>query len=327
MRRTTRVLVGLTAAATLLLAGCGSGSSSDGSASGSPDSSPSSSASVTPTEWTGDSVPKVSGTYGDKPTLTFGSAPAPETLQRTVLSEGTGPKVESGQLIAVDYLGQVYGGKVFDNSYDRKQPAAFGIDLGQVIAGWDATLVGMKAGSRVLISVPPAEGYGASGQPDAGISGTDTLVFVIDIIQSFGKDVAGQADATKVADPPAGFTVGGELGKVPTIAVAEGTAKPSRTVTTVLAKGSGAPLPEGLGVFQYVAVDWTNTPVESTWTTTPAGAPVSKDGKTGIFDTLVGVPVGSRVLLQLPAGSNGGPYAVVVDIIAHVPTAKQSLTM
>lgn len=215
---------------------------------------------------------------------------------------------------------------MFDNSYDRNQAAAFGIGLGQVIVGWDNTLIGMKAGSRVLISVPPAQGYGASGQPDAGITGTDTLVFVIDIISSFGKDVAGQADAQKVADAPAGITVGGDLGKVPTVEVADGTAKPTKTVTTVLAKGSGAPLPDGLAVFQYVAVDWTNTPVESTWTTTPAGAPVSKDGKSGIFDTLVGTPIGSRVLLQLPAGSNGGPYAVVVDIIAHVPTAKQSLT-
>ncbi len=326
MRRTTRVLAGLTAAATLLLAGCGSDSSAGPSSDASPDGSPSASATVKPTEWTGDSVPNVSSTFGDKPTLTFTSAPAPETLQRKVLSEGTGPEVKSGQLLAVDYLGQVYGGKVFDNSYDRNQAAAFGIGLGQVIVGWDNTLIGMKAGSRVLISVPPAQGYGASGQPDAGITGTDTLVFVIDIISSFGKDVAGQADAQKVADAPAGITVGGDLGKVPTVEVADGTAKPTKTVTTVLAKGSGAPLPDGLAVFQYVAVDWTNTPVESTWTTTPAGAPVSKDGKSGIFDTLVGTPIGSRVLLQLPAGSNGGPYAVVVDIIAHVPTAKQSLT-
>ena len=58
----------------------------------------------------------------------------------------------------------------------------------------------------------------------------------------------------------------------------------------------------------------------------PGGRPGQQGRQVGIFDTLVGTPIGSRVLLQLPAGSNGGPYAVVVDIIAHVPTAKQSLT-
>jgi peptidylprolyl isomerase len=117
VRRTTRALAVVAAAGTLLLAGCGSSSSS-----ATPDAS--SSAATVVEEWTGDSVPQVSGSYGEKPELTFTDAPAPETLQRTVLVEGTGAEVQSGDLLAVDYLGQVYGGDVFDNSYDRGQPAA-----------------------------------------------------------------------------------------------------------------------------------------------------------------------------------------------------------
>lgn len=324
MRRNTRLLVATAMAAALLLAGCGSSSSSAPGTT--PD--PSASGGSTVTEWTGDGVPKVSGSFGDKPVITFSSAAAPETLSRAVLSEGKGTVVKKGDLLAVDYLGQVYGGNVFDNSFDRKEPSAFGIGAGKVIKGWDDTLIGVTAGSRVLIGVPPAQGYGPEGQPNAGIKGTDTLVFVVDIVRTYPGDVAGDPQGTKADPPPAGVTVGGELGKVPTVKVTDGTAKPAKATTTVLARGSGAPLADGLAVLQYVAVDWKNAPVESTWASgTPAGAPVKKGATAGVFDSLAGIPIGSRVVLTLPANSQGsGPFAVVVDIIDHVPTAKDSLT-
>ena len=35
-----------------------------------------------------------------------------------------------------------------------------------------------------MLSIPPAEGYGSAGQSAAGIKGTDTLVFVVDIIDA-----------------------------------------------------------------------------------------------------------------------------------------------
>ena len=54
--------------------------------------------------------------------------------------------------------------------------------MGQVVPGWDKTLVGQNVGSRVILAIPPEEGYGKQGQPDAGISGTDTLYFVVDIL-------------------------------------------------------------------------------------------------------------------------------------------------
>lgn len=307
------------AAGALVLAGCGS-SPAPAEPSSSASSDPSA---VAPVDWTGDSVPTVSGDVGTKPTLTFSDASAPTDLSRVVLSEGDGAVVASGDLLAVDYLGQIYGGKVFDNSYDRKEPAAFAIGAGKVIAGWDSGLVGMKVGSRVMLSIPPDQGYGPDGNDQAGIAGTDTLVFVVDIVGTYPPAVGGQADATTADAPPSGITVGGDLGAVPTVSVATGTAEPKDTRTTVLATGTGEKLPEGLAVLQYVAVDWDDQPVESTWETTPAAASLSKTGGGTPFDSLVGVPVGSRVLLELPAAQSGGPYAVVVDVVAHVPTAAQ----
>ncbi len=297
----------------LTLAGCGSSSE------------PSTDASAAPAvaEWSGESVPEVAGEFGSKPTLTFAEVDPPTDLARVVLSEGDGAVVASGDLLAADYLGQVYRGEVFDNSYDRGEPAAFGIGTGKVIAGWDSGLVGMAVGSRVMLSIPPDQGYGPEGNAQAGITGTDTLVFVVDIVGTYSPSTGGQADATTADAAPAGGTVGGELGAVPTVSVAKGTAEPKDTRTTVLATGSGEELPEGLAVLQYVAVDWEDQPVESTWESLPAAASLSKAGGSTPFDSLVGVPVGSRVLVELPEGQSGGPYAVVVDVIAHVPTAAQ----
>lgn len=123
-------------------------------------------------------------TKGDTVTaLDFSKTPKPDgKLRSAVLIQGTGKEVQKGQNITVNYLGQVYGGKQpFDESYS-KQPASFGIGTGQVISGWDKTLVGQKVGSRVVLAIPPGDGYGKQGQPSAGIKGTDTLYFVVDIL-------------------------------------------------------------------------------------------------------------------------------------------------
>ena len=127
-------------------------------------------------------LPEASGTFGDKPTLTFPDAAAPAELEVRVLEQGTGDLVEAGDDIVVNYLGQTWGGHVFDNSYDRGSSINFPIGVGAVIAGWDESLVGQAIGSRVLVSIPPHLGYGERGVPQAGIKGADTLVFVVDIV-------------------------------------------------------------------------------------------------------------------------------------------------
>ena len=93
-----------------------------------------------------------------------------------------GDAVKKGQTITVNYLGQVYdAAQPFDESYS-KTPASFAIGVGQVVPGWDKTLVGAKVGSRMILAIPPAEGYGDAGNEQAGIKGTDTLYFVVDIL-------------------------------------------------------------------------------------------------------------------------------------------------
>lgn len=103
-------------------------------------------------------------------------------LIATTLIKGDGAVVKKGQTITVDYLGQVYDAEQpFDESYS-KEPAEFAIGVGGVIDGWDERLVGRTVGSRVILEIPPNKGYGAKGNEGAGIKGTDTLFFVVDIL-------------------------------------------------------------------------------------------------------------------------------------------------
>ena len=103
-------------------------------------------------------------------------------LIATTLIKGDGAVVKKGQTLTVDYLGQVYdAAKPFDESYS-KEPAEFPIGVGQVVKGWDERLVGRTVGSRVILEIPPAQGYGEEGNEQAGIKGTDTLFFVVDIL-------------------------------------------------------------------------------------------------------------------------------------------------
>jgi peptidylprolyl isomerase len=129
-------------------------------------------------------LPQVTpGAPGQAPTIKIPSGSAPSTLQVKTLIQGTGKAVAKGQTLIGQYDGVLWRtGKEFDSSFKHGAPAGFPIGVGQVIPGWDKALVGQKIGSRVLLVVPPKEGYGSKGAPPAGIKGTDTLVFVVDIL-------------------------------------------------------------------------------------------------------------------------------------------------
>jgi peptidylprolyl isomerase len=133
----------------------------------------------------GGALPTVSSGTG-KPTITIPKTAAPTTLSSTTLIQGTGPTTVTGDELVVQYLGQIWAsGKEFDSSWARNIPAGFTIGVGDLLPAWDKDLVGVKVGSRVLLVVPPADGYGSAGESDAGISATDTLVFVVDVLGAF----------------------------------------------------------------------------------------------------------------------------------------------
>jgi FKBP-type peptidyl-prolyl cis-trans isomerase len=132
-------------------------------------------------------LPQVTaGAPGTAPTVKIPSTAAPDKLQVKTLIQGTGAVVAKGQTLVAQYDGVLWrNGKVFDSSWQHGAPAGFPIGVKQVIPAWDTGLVGQKVGSRVLLIVPPKDGYGAKGSPDGSIKGTDTLVFVVDILGSY----------------------------------------------------------------------------------------------------------------------------------------------
>ena len=126
--------------------------------------------------------PAANSTAGPTIKVTTSTTP-PKTLQVKPLIKGNGAVVKKGQDLAVQYTGVIWRtGKVFDSSWARNTPLTTVIGAGQVIPGWDKGLVGQTVGSRVLLVIPPADGYGSAGAAQAGIKGTDTLVFVVDIL-------------------------------------------------------------------------------------------------------------------------------------------------
>jgi peptidylprolyl isomerase len=109
---------------------------------------------------------------------------APTTLIIQPLIKGAGAVVRAGQSIKVNYTGVLWkDGKKFDASGDHGDSFTTTIGAGQVITGWDKGLVGQTVGSRILLVVPPAEGYGAKGSPPV-IGPKDTLVFVVDVLSA-----------------------------------------------------------------------------------------------------------------------------------------------
>ena len=114
-----------------------------------------------------------------------GDPPADTVAQPLVI--GDGPRVVAGQTVRVTYTGVTWRkpGTPFD--YSGKQPQGyveFPVGTGQLIKAWDEHIVGQTVGSRLVLVVPPKDGYGSTGNPDGSITGTDTLVFVIDILDA-----------------------------------------------------------------------------------------------------------------------------------------------
>jgi len=136
----------------------------------------------------GGALPKVIASTGAAPAIKMPSSKPPAKLVSKTLVKGSGPAIAKGQTVVVQYVGAVWKtGKVFDASWKRGQPFGFTIDASpdQVIPGIDKGLTGETVGSRVMLVVPPADGYGKAGNAQAGIKGSDTLVYVVDVLGAF----------------------------------------------------------------------------------------------------------------------------------------------
>jgi len=118
----------------------------------------------------------------EKPDVGPIAGPPPADLVVEDLTTGDGAEARPGQSATVHYVGVAHStGQEFDSSWNRRQPFSFALGGGQVIAGWDRGVVGMKVGGRRKLVIPPHLGYGDRGAGNA-IKPGETLIFVVDLV-------------------------------------------------------------------------------------------------------------------------------------------------
>jgi len=290
--------------AALALAGCSSSSSSTAASS----SSSATSGGTAPYQ----SV-TVAGTLNKVPTVTIPKAKGTGDLYIKTLIQGTGETLKStttegaiSNYVAYDWSGAT--SKELSSSYSVGEQSVF---AGSLLPGLAKALTGQKMGSRVLAVIPPKDAWGTQGAPNAGISGTDTLVFVIDLNRTFpyptavtGKQTSNGGGALPTVTAPAkGSTTG------PTVKVNTKATPPKKLETSVLVKGTGPVIKKGQTIVaQYTGLIWrTGQVFETSWGASPFLTPIGV-GKVvpGWDQGLVGQTVGSRVLLVLPPAEGYG---------------------
>jgi FKBP-type peptidyl-prolyl cis-trans isomerase len=124
--------------------------------------------------------PAVAGTVAP-PTQVGETKTTTSGVKYETVKEGDGPEAKPGQSVTVHYTGTFEDGKVFDSSREKGEPFTFKLGNGEVIAGWDEAVAGMKVGERRKLTIPPELGYGTRGQPPA-IPPNATLIFDVELL-------------------------------------------------------------------------------------------------------------------------------------------------
>ena len=299
-------------AAALVLTGCGGSKDSKGSVL--------------------DQITVADGTDKTPPTVTI--KPKPLTVTETttkVVKAGSGATVKGDEIVSLKYV--LLNGKdssTLDTNFGK---ANLGLNLGatDLLPGLKKGLTNQKVGSRLLVAMPPKDAFGTQGNADIKVGGTDTVVFLMDVLSTQKPLKEAQGKAVK---PAAGLpTVTMNAGKAATIAIPKGQKPPIKTVAQLLVEGTGPKVGAGQTIrVTYTGALWKDGKVFDSSANSPQGYFETVIGQKQVIkawdEQLVGKPVGSRVLLVVPPadgyGAAGSPPKIsgtdtlvfVVDILA-----------
>ena len=119
----------------------------------------------------------------ERPTIDKPKGDIPFDLGVEDVVVGDGDEATAGRKVTVHYVGVAFRtGKEFDASWNRGEPFRFALGKGQVIAGWDQGVAGMRVGGRRKLTIPSGMAYGARGAGNGVIAPHEPLVFVVDLL-------------------------------------------------------------------------------------------------------------------------------------------------
>jgi FKBP-type peptidyl-prolyl cis-trans isomerase len=269
----------------------------------------------------------VTGKAGAEPTVKFATPLTVSTTQRTVVTQGTGAQIVKGESFNVAFV--LYDGTtgkaVTTVGYGSSAAATFTDDESAFLVGLIRATNCSTIGSRVVGVIPPSEAWGTTGQETLGVAGTDSLVFVADILSKQASKATGKAVAPKAGFPTVKLAADG----TPTVTIPD-TTPPKTLKIEVLKKGTGTKVASGDNVtVQYQGINWTTKKVfDQSWGSAPASFATTAV-VTGFGKAMVGQTVGSQVEVIIPpadgygtagqesAGISGTDTLVfVIDILA-----------
>ncbi|WP_240489894.1 FKBP-type peptidyl-prolyl cis-trans isomerase [Actinomadura atramentaria] len=256
---------------------------------------------------------EVKGKPGTKPTVTFPKKTDPDGgYAAKTLSDGKGRKVAAGDLVVADYVSYRWNGtqtRLLANTYQSGVPMAF--QTGKLVKGLEKALVGARPGSRVVARVPPEDAYGSAGDPAHGVSAGDTLVYVLDVRASFGKDAVVPGRQQTLDDPSLPKVGQVSPGRQASVLMPR-TAPPKALKVQALVDGSGPAVAAGqLVAMQYQLMNWRDGRVlSSSWADGEVHTAVAgrEELVAGLDRALVGRKTGSRLLVVVPPSLGKAPW-------------------
>jgi FKBP-type peptidyl-prolyl cis-trans isomerase len=276
-----------TLAASLFLAGCGGSDGGDGGANS--------------------DLGAIKISKAASPKVTVDEGFSVGKTESKVITEGGGEEIGEGDAVKLNYVA-VNGrtGKQFDSSFTTQKPLTVTLTTKTILAGFVKGLDKQKVGSRVLVAIPPKDGFGKANEP-LEVKKDDTLVFLFDVVSKVPTEATGDAKALPSTLPkltldadnhPSGFTK-----------TSKTKSKQTKASLHTVIQGDGAPIESGQTLTaQYVGQVYPDGEVfDESWSKGAASFPVGTGGLIKCWDDLlVGQKLGSRVVLVCPADTAYG---------------------
>ncbi|MES4892320.1 FKBP-type peptidyl-prolyl cis-trans isomerase [Streptomyces sp. NPDC096012] len=278
-------------------------------------------------------LPAVSGKFDSPATISVPKSAPSGKFVVAPQTQGRGPSVHVGDMAVVRYTAKVWRTrKALPGSYDKgARPQVFTVGRGATLPALDRAVQGQRAGSRILVVAPPAAAYGTTGSAQLGVTGKDTIVYAVDVLNVIGAHatVPGEQHSVSDALPEVHMNKGDGTA---TLSVPD-QAAPKGLVVKRLVDGTGPVVKAGQTlVLQHSSAAWeaargkdeADLFLSSHADGGPLPVVIGRGNVIAGWDrALVGRRVGSRVLAVIPAKlaygahppKNLAPGATVISVL------------